>query len=284
LIDRIDHATSRVEGVRITDNKNPARPQIIVAEYGYLKMLDNNLTMQFTLYNGEVHQLDTQKRENYRRLDFESQVINIAESGQSELKRTDSEYRTDREMGLEQMRESVSVAEAAIQPFMEKVGQAVDNRTTYLLSDTFRFAAADIKTDSAAFLAVQRDAEAQYRSLQRTIDQIEGQRRVRNKYLIEIYKKYSIPVASLAFILIGVPLAVMTRRSGMGMAIAISIILYVVYWAFLIGGEDLADRGLVSPFLAMWSANILIGAIGVYLLYKVISERPVFAWFRRGSA
>jgi len=68
------------------------------------------------------------------------------------------------------------------------------------------------------------------------------------------------------------------------MAIAISIILYVVYWAFLIGGEDLADRGLVSPFLAMWSANILIGAIGVYLLYKVISERPVFAWFRRGSA
>jgi len=102
-----------------------------------------------------------------------------------------------------------------------------------------------------------------------------------NKYSIEIHKKYSIPAASLAFILIGAPLAILSRRGGMGVAIAISIGLFVIYWAFLIGGEDLADRGLVPPFWAMWSANLLIGAIGVYLLYKVVSEKPVFPWFRQ---
>ena len=102
-----------------------------------------------------------------------------------------------------------------------------------------------------------------------------------DKYRIEIYKKYSIPAASLAFVLIGAPLGIMTRRGGMGMAIAISIALFIVYWAFLIGGEDMADRGLVSPFIAMWSANILLGAIGLYLLYVVVTEKPVLAWFRR---
>jgi lipopolysaccharide export system permease protein len=104
-----------------------------------------------------------------------------------------------------------------------------------------------------------------------------------NKYNIEIYKKYSIPVASLAFILIGAPLGVISKRGGMGMAIAISIFLFTVYWAFLIGGEDLADRNMVSPFWAMWGANILLGGIGLYLLFIVVTERRVFGFFRGKS-
>jgi lipopolysaccharide export system permease protein len=69
----------------------------------------------------------------------------------------------------------------------------------------------------------------------------------------------------------------------MGVAIAVSIFLFVVYWAFLIGGEDLADRGLVTPFWAMWGANLSLGALGLYLIYVVVSERPLFAWFRKNT-
>ena len=65
------------------------------------------------------------------------------------------------------------------------------------------------------------------------------------------------------------------------MAIAVSILLFLVYWAFLIGGEDIADRGLVSPFWAMWGANILLGIIGIYLIYIVVTEKPLFSWFRK---
>ena len=279
LIDKINHKTSRVEGVRITETKDPGKPQIIVAEYGFMKMLDNNRTMQFTLHNGEVHALDLAEPGNYRRLDFETQVINIAEA-KSELKRTDSEYRTDREMGLAQMQGNVDRAKAAMGPFREKIYQSVNEKADYLFADTFSFPMSEAASDSAAVEAVKRNAEAFYRLVQRNRDQIEAQQRVVNKYSIEIYKKYSIPAASLAFILIGVPLAVRTRKGGMGVAISISILLFVVYWAFLIGGEDLADRGLVSPFWAMWSANILIGIVGVYLLYKVLTEKPVLSWFR----
>ncbi len=279
LIDDIDHKTSRVDGVRINETKNARQPRIIVAEYGYLQMLNNNRTMQFTLYNGEVHELDTEKPENYRRTDFESQVINIGETG-SELKRTDSEYRTDREMGLEQMRGNVERAQAAIPPFEEKIQASLAARADMLFADTFSWPMKDVRSDSAALHVVQRDAEALSRTVERNREQVAAQQRIVNKYQIEIYKKYSIPAASLAFILIGAPLAVMTRRGGMGVAIAISILLFVVYWAFLIGGEDLADRGLISPFVAMWSANILIGAIGLYLLYKVVTEQPVLAWLR----
>lgn len=64
------------------------------------------------------------------------------------------------------------------------------------------------------------------------------------------------------------------------MAITSSIIMFVIYWAWIIGGEDLADRGIISPFWATWGANVVIGGVGLYLLYKVVTEKPIFSFFR----
>jgi lipopolysaccharide export system permease protein len=135
--------------------------------------------------------------------------------------------------------------------------------------------------DSAALQSMRNEVQAWHRLVQRNHQQIATHRKVMSRYQIEIYKKYSIPAASLAFVLIGAPLGILARRGGMGMAIAISIFLFLVYWAFLIGGEDIADRGLVSPFWAMWSANILMAVIGLYLIYVVVTEKPLFAYFRK---
>ena len=55
LIDEIDHTTSRVEKVRITETKNGLKPKLILAEYGYMTITDNKRNMQFDLYNGEIH-------------------------------------------------------------------------------------------------------------------------------------------------------------------------------------------------------------------------------------
>lgn len=280
LIDKVDHSTSRVEGVRITETKDPSKPQIIIADYGFLEVTDKGKNMRFTLYDGELHSLDVEDPDNYHKVDFEKQVVNIV-GVVSELDRSDTDYRTDREMSIEQMEANVDRAEAAIKPFRERINKALAGKFDYLFSDSFAFAASDTIVDSAALSYVRGEAEALMRHLARSKQQIEAQRRMGNKYKIEIYKKYSIPAASLAFILIGAPLGVVSRRGGMGMAIAISILLFTVYWAFLIGGEDLADRGLMSPFWAMWSANILIGGIGLYLLYVVVTEKPPLSFFRK---
>ena len=54
----------------------------------------------------------------------------------------------------------------------------------------------------------------------------------------------------------------------------------------MIGGEDLADRGIITPFTAMWSADILIAVIGLALLWSVANEvalspREIWHWTRR---
>jgi lipopolysaccharide export system permease protein len=280
LIDHIDHATSRVEGVRITDTRVGTKPRIVVAEFGYLKMTDNGKNMQFTLHHGELHSLDLENPDNYRKLDFDTQVININGTG-SELVRTDSDYRTDREKRIAEMKKDVKDSFEAIAPLAGKIDTILREKFDYLYADSFVYNQVAKLTDSAAYSMVRADATILMRMIERNKQQIEAKDRTMDKFQVEIYKKYSIPAASLAFILIGAPLGILTRKGGMGIAISLSILLFVVYWAFLIGGEDLADRGLISPFTAMWGANILLGAIGLYLLYVVVTEKPIFSWFRK---
>jgi lipopolysaccharide export system permease protein len=280
LIDKIDHTTSRVEGVRITETRDRSKPQIVISEYGFMKSMDDGLSLQFTLYNGEIHKLDTEEPENYRRLEFEKHVINIAGTG-TEFKRTDQEYRTDREMNIAQMQVNVERAKSTIEPFKEKIKTTLNSKFKYLFSDSFVFKGDDTLTAKVAYEKVKREASNQFQAIQRSRQQITAQRKMVNKFSVEIYKKYSLPAASLAFILIGAPLGMISRKGGMGMAITISIIMFVIYWAWIIGGEDLADRDIISPFWATWGANVVIGGIGLYLLYKVVSEKPILSFFRR---
>jgi lipopolysaccharide export system permease protein len=280
LIDSIDHTTSYVKGVRIAETKNAIHPRFIIAEDGYLKMTDGGMNMRFSLNDGELHTLDMEDPENYRMLAFENQIINVSGTG-SELVRTDNEYRTDREMGIEVMSTHVANAVKATTPLRARIVDKLGQKLTYLYSDSFAFNLTDSVNDHRALALVKSDASVLVRHVERNQGQIRSQKRIQDKYNIEIQKKYSIPTASLAFILIGAPLGIMTRRGGTGSAIAVAIILFIIYWAFLIGGEDMADRGLVSPFLAMWAANILIGSVGLYLVYTVVTEKPLFSWFRR---
>jgi lipopolysaccharide export system permease protein len=74
------------------------------------------------------------------------------------------------------------------------------------------------------------------------------------------------------FVLIGVPLGIMAKRGNMAIGGGISLLFFVIYWIFLIGGEELADRDMLSPFLSMWVANIVVGAFGIYLLILTVKE------------
>src|SRR5262249_54452379 len=76
-----------------------------------------------------------------------------------------------------------------------------------------------------------------------------------NSKLVEIDKKYAIPFACIVFVFIGAPLGMMARRGTFGVGASLSIGFFVIYWASLIGGEKLADRGFIPPWIGMWFAN-----------------------------
>ena len=93
-----------------------------------------------------------------------------------------------------------------------------------------------------------------------------------NSYWVEVYKKYAIPFACIVFVLIGAPLGIMVKKGGFGVAAGISLFFFLLYWACLIGGEKLGNRNMLSPFMGMWIANILIGTAGLILTVKTVKE------------
>jgi lipopolysaccharide export system permease protein len=84
-------------------------------------------------------------------------------------------------------------------------------------------------------------------------------------YRLEYYKKFSIPFGALFFVVLAFPLGLLARRSGRAMGFGIGILIAVVYWALLIGGDALGRRLGWSPFWSMWLPNALVLAAGLAL-------------------
>ncbi len=92
------------------------------------------------------------------------------------------------------------------------------------------------------------------------------------KYAIEVHKKWSIAVACVVFVLVGIPMALRFPRGGMGLVLGGGLAVFSVYYIGLIAGEALGDRAIVSPVAAMWASNMLFVVLGIIGLFRVSRE------------
>ena len=97
-------------------------------------------------------------------------------------------------------------------------------------------------------------------------------RLLRNRYDVEIQKKFSLAASCLIFVLVGAPIALRFPRGGVGLVIGVSLFIFAVYYVGLIGGESLSDRAIISPFWAMWATNVIMTVIGLVLMLRMGRE------------
>jgi len=90
-----------------------------------------------------------------------------------------------------------------------------------------------------------------------------------NGYEVEIQKKFALAAACFVFILLGAPIALRFPRGGVGLTIGVSLVVFGLYYVGLIGGESLARRDMVPPFISMWGANLIFTALALYLLSRM---------------
>jgi len=81
--------------------------------------------------------------------------------------------------------------------------------------------------------------------------------------VVEIYKKINMSLASFVLILIGIPLGIRAHRSERSIGFGISLILFAIYWALLLGGIAISLKGTVPPYIGVSLANIIFLVAGV---------------------
>jgi lipopolysaccharide export system permease protein len=72
---------------------------------------------------------------------------------------------------------------------------------------------------------------------------------------------------SVVLALTGVALALLFRRGAIALVIGASVAVIGAYYACLVAGESLADRFVLSPFVAMWMANAVFLSCALLVLW-----------------
>ena len=88
------------------------------------------------------------------------------------------------------------------------------------------------------------------------------------KYLLEIHKRTADPVAVLILTLIGASVASRKSRGGVGMNLAVGIILGSIFVVMSKFSETFSYNLNLPPILAMWIPNVVFSFVTVYLLSK----------------
>ncbi|MBU0503911.1 MAG: LptF/LptG family permease [Candidatus Omnitrophota bacterium] len=86
---------------------------------------------------------------------------------------------------------------------------------------------------------------------------------------VEIHKKLSLAFSCFVFILVGIPLAIITRRREKSLNFGIAFLIVGIYYLLLISAEALSLRGVLNPGLAMWLPDIIFGLIGSILTFRI---------------
>jgi LPS export ABC transporter permease LptG/LPS export ABC transporter permease LptF len=105
------------------------------------------------------------------------------------------------------------------------------------------------------------------------------------RFQIEMHKRFAYPAACLVLMLVGVPLGVTSRRGGKSFAWIFTILLVFLYYLLSSTGIALGKQNWISAFFAVWSANLLFAAGGLFLLWQMASGGRVLnaltAWTSR---
>jgi lipopolysaccharide export system permease protein len=278
-------STSELEDLTIYNHSEPNKVTLMTAKRAKVSFTSDFRSIIMTMHDGEVHEYSSLEPATYRRGTFHEYVVHIPTNGFDFMRQGESE-RSDRELSAADLLKFVHARDT------------IRMRLTKSLTEHLISFAKDIASPNAplpglnALSGVPNDAKSQvraqfqikYSQIQNDIGLVNNAQQDMDSYMVEVHKKYAIPVACIVFVLIGAPLGALAKRSGIGVGVGMSIGFFVMYWIFLIGGEKLADRGKITPFMGMWGGNILLIVLGIYLTWRVASESPglnLKALFRR---
>jgi lipopolysaccharide export system permease protein len=102
--------------------------------------------------------------------------------------------------------------------------------------------------------------------------ELEQARSARDRFGVEIHKKFSLAVACIVLAFVGAPIAVRFPRGGVGLVIGVSFAIFALYYVGLTVGEALSDKGILQPFWAMWLGNVIFFIAGCFLYARMGHE------------
>lgn len=103
------------------------------------------------------------------------------------------------------------------------------------------------------------------------------------EHYIELHKRFTIPFACILLFLIGSALGSIIRKGGIGMPFIAAVIFFIIYHFLNTIGEKIAKEQVVPVPLGMWMPSVILGLLGIFLMYKANKDSPLLnkEWYYR---
>jgi len=303
LVQNMTHESDSLHNVTIFQHPSGNRKEAIIkAQKGHLESENNGQTMNLFLKNGAIMRYLNRRREGERIKVIEKTGFNryriSFDLSDLAFSRTNPQDRSrnDRTMDIQAMR---ALVDSLNEEVTSKKSKLINNENYFVplsvdTSENARYVRRFENTEptdeteeprSSDFLVLNEVSSAsaqqqlqsitlsKLRSYQTLVDDLNMDTSWRIKkiaqYLVEIHKKFAIPIACIIFVLLGVPIGMYTKKGNLGYAALIGTAFLTLYWISIIQGEKMADRLFISPFVGMWTSNIILGLVGIYLVIRV---------------
>ncbi len=89
--------------------------------------------------------------------------------------------------------------------------------------------------------------------------------------LVNLHLKIAVPFTSLLFAVLGASVGIRPNRSSSALGLGMSLVIIIIYYLLYSVGMGLGLSKAVSPVLAAWMPNIIVGIAAIYLLKRVTS-------------
>jgi len=93
--------------------------------------------------------------------------------------------------------------------------------------------------------------------------------------LMEFHKKFSTPFACFALGILALPLGIQSKSAKRSFGIGLGLFFFIFYYILLSAGWVFGEAGVYPPLIGMWVPNVVMGGIGVFLLFRTANERTI---------
>lgn len=95
------------------------------------------------------------------------------------------------------------------------------------------------------------------------------------RVLLSFHQRLSLPFGALVMCTLGIPLSMLSQRAVRYTGFSLSIVVIMMYYVLMQVGAGLVHAERIPAWLGAWTPNMVLGVLGLYLLWKKAEEKPL---------
>lgn len=291
-----DPDTKLITDVLIYDTRDRSITKTIVADSGYISLVDNNNYLKIVLFNGQNYE----DRRDYnwytepalRHHTFDKQDILMELEGYN-FQKSDknlysdiSEAKSMAELGKDIDSLSIIATLSIGKVKNELVKDYIYVSDTMILNYSDSIRKTDRRFEMNATSIDTLSTELKERIINEAVSKLEqmkfqsqvghseisGSSIMLYRSMVDWQKKLTLPVSVFIFFLIGAPLGAIIRKGGLGVPTIIAVLFFVFYYVITLSSEKMVKDGAWSPLFGMWLPSLILLPIALFLTYQAVTD------------